>query len=97
MTIVASPENSTRSGDTTSALVLAMSALLECLRLGEHLIHAADVEERLLGHVVEVALEDRVEALDGLLEGNCLTVVAGVHLGDEERLRQEALDLASDV
>ena len=38
----------------------------ERLGLGQHLLDAADVEERLLGHVVEVAAEDRLEALDGL-------------------------------
>ena len=73
------------------------SALLERLGLGEHLLDAADVEERLLGHLVELAVDDRLEALDGLGDRHVLALEAGEHLGDEERLREEALDLAGPV
>src|SRR5687768_11451904 len=69
MTCVASPVKRTFSGETRlTVIVLAMSgrALLQRLRLGEHLLHTTDVEERLLGHFVELALDDRLEALDGL-------------------------------
>ena len=40
----------------------AASALLQRLGLLEHRLDAADVEERLLGHVVELAADERLEA-----------------------------------
>ena len=70
------------------------SALLQRLRLGEHALDAADVEERLLGHVVELAVDERLEALDRLLDRHEDAGQTGEDLADEERLRQEPLDLA---
>ena len=67
------------------------SALLELLGLGQHLLDAADVEERLLGHFVEFAVDDGLELLDRLLNRHVLAGEAGEDLGHEERLRQEAL------
>ena len=61
------------------------------------LLDAADVQERLLGQVVEVALQDRVERCNGLVDGHRLARYAGENLGDVEGLRQEALDLAGPV
>ena len=62
-----------------------------------HLLDAADVEERLLGNLVELAVDDRLEALDRLGHRHVLALQAGEHLGDEERLGQEALHLAGPV
>ena len=76
MTCVASSENRTCSGDTTSTRIVAPPSaglLLQLLGLGQHLLDAADVEERLLGHVVEVAADDGLEALDGLGDRHGLT------------------------
>src|SRR4051795_9537194 len=95
-TMSPSPEYSTRSGDTISTCsgTTATSAFLELLGLGEHALHATDVEERLLRHVVELALVERLEALDGLLDRHVDAGKAGEDLADEERLREEPLDLA---
>src|SRR5262249_34015016 len=43
------------------------SGVLELAALGEHALGVADVEEGLLGRVVELALDDGVEGLDRLL------------------------------
>src|SRR6188508_2634737 len=77
--------------------ILVPSAFLELLGLREDLLDAADVQERLLGDLVELALEDRVEALDGLVDRHELALDTREHLGDEERLREEFLDLAGPV
>jgi hypothetical protein len=54
----------------------------------------ADHVEGLLGQLVVLAVEDLAEAADRVLELHVLAGRAGELLGDEERLRQEALDLA---
>ena len=63
------------------------------LGLGLHLVNVADVQERLLGKIVETTIDDGFEGLDRFGDRHVLTVKAGEDLGDEERLRQEALDL----
>ena len=68
--------------------------LLQCLRLGEDRLGAADVEEGLLGHVVEVAVDERFEAFDALLDRYEDALQTGEDLAHEERLAQELLDLA---
>src|SRR5215218_6108645 len=96
-TISADPSNRIASGETswTSKTSAAIgSALLERLGLRQHALDAADVEERLLGHVVELAVHQRLERLDRLLDRGEDPGLAGEHLGHEERLREEALDLA---
>ena len=62
-----------------------------------HLLDAADVEERLLGNLVELAVDEGLERFDGLVGRHVLTLQAGEHLGDEERLGQESLHLAGPV
>src|SRR3954466_8219618 len=64
------------------------------LGLGPDLIQAAHHVEGLLGDVVAAALDDVLEAADGVLELDVLALGAGEGLGDGEGLRQEALDLA---
>src|SRR5690606_39848211 len=57
-------------------------------------LDAADHVERLLRQVVVLALDDALEAADGVLERDVLARGAGEHFGDVERLAEEALDLA---
>ena len=45
-----------------------LGSRLELLGLLEHRVHAAHVQERLLGHVVEVAVDQGLEGLDRLLD-----------------------------
>ena len=93
-TMSASPENSTRSGDTSSTCRAAQPSPPAALRLGEHRLDAADVEERLLGHVVELAVDEQLETLDRLVDRHEDARQTGEDLGHEERLGQEPLDLA---
>src|SRR6185369_5132699 len=78
------------------AIVSAISGRLRLqLRAGLlGLFDVADHVEGLLGQVVERAGEDLLEARDRLLERHVLAGAARELLGHEERLRQEALDLA---
>src|SRR5512137_85436 len=69
-------------------------ALLHRLRLLERVLDRADHVERLLGQGVALAVDDHLEAADRVLQRDVLARRAGEHLRDEERLRQEALDLA---
>src|SRR3954469_180213 len=61
--------------------------------LGDGLVDRADHVEGLLGEVVVLAVEDLGEAGDRLLERHELARLARERLGDEHRLREEALDL----
>src|SRR2546430_1736061 len=54
----------------------------------------ADHVEGLLRQVVVLPLEDLAEAADRLFQGHVLAGPVGEDLGDEERLREETLDLA---
>src|SRR3954468_21614098 len=85
-----------RSGET-SWTSNATSAVLQLLRLGARCVRVADVEERLLREIVELALDEQFEGLDGLVDRDVDALEAGEHLTDEERLREEALDLARPV
>src|SRR3546814_17696628 len=108
-TISTSRESTRRSGDTSSNFVVSAIARYPSIRrsragsgrLGRHLarlldrfLDAADHVERRFRQVVVLAVHDRGEALDGVLERHQLARAAGEHLGHEEGLRQEALDLA---
>src|SRR5690606_23910996 len=62
-----------------------------------HLVDAALHVEGLLREVVERAAEDLLERADRVLEGHVLALKAGELLRDEERLREELLDLARAV
>ena len=61
------------------------------------LVDRADHVERLLGEVVVLAVQDLAEAVDRVLELDVLAGRAGELLGDEVRLREEALDLAGPL
>src|ERR1041385_2064467 len=60
----------------------------------EHLLDRALQQERLLRHIVVLAFDDLAEAADRIGDLHVLPLDAGELLGDEERLREEALDLA---
>src|ERR671930_2688849 len=108
--ISASPSKAGPSGVTSETskrllgslgLLLGLLALLGLLLLAaydlgllDRLLDRADHVEGLLGQVVVLAVEDLREALDRVLELHVLAGRAGELLGDEVRLRQEALDLA---
>src|SRR5688572_8095233 len=86
------------SGVTISrAMVAAISGRLRSLQLGCCLLgffDVADHVEGLLGQVVEGAGQNLLEARDRLFERHVLAGAARELLSHEERLRQEALDLA---
>ena len=63
-------------------------------RLLDGLVDGADHVEGLLRQGVVLALEDLLEAADGLGDRDVLAGRAGELLGDEERLGEEALDAA---
>ena len=67
--------------------------LAQALGLLHGLVDSADHVEGLLGQLVVLALDDLVEPADGLGERDVLPGRAGERLGDEEGLREEALDL----
>src|SRR3954468_10796911 len=93
-TMSATPSYRMRSGETSSTCSgIARSAFLKRLLLREHALHATHVEERLLGYLVELAVDQRLEALDRLLDRHVDALEAGEGLPHEERLREEPLDL----
>ena len=71
MTISASPEKRFRlGGDQLDVGGGHRSPFaLELAGLFQHAIHAADVQEGLLGNLVEFAVDERLEGLDGLATG----------------------------
>src|SRR6478735_4943899 len=91
----ASPDQTSASAETRLTLS-GMSAvlLLDARPLLFDVGDAADVEERLLGDVVEVALDDGVERLDGLLDRDRGALDAGELLRHVGVLREELLDTA---
>src|SRR5947207_15941852 len=82
-TMSASPEYRIRSGDTTSARSV-MSLGLELLGLLPHGVGVAHVEERLLGQVVELAVDQGLEAGHRLVDRHEDALEAGEHLAHEE-------------
>ena len=84
---------SSRSSAPSSASDVSSCLLGLAPRL-DHLVDPALEEERALGHVVVLALEDLLEPADGLGDRDVLARRAGEGLGHEERLREEALDPA---
>src|SRR5438445_13347522 len=104
MIICASPSYAGPSGVTTLTENCLRSAIPTAARSGcggRHLLRPldraldrADHVEGLLGQLVVEPFEDLVEAADRVLELHVLPGRAGELLGDEVRLRQEALDLA---
>src|SRR5690349_24077436 len=94
-TIDASPDQISASAETrltcrgmSAVLLLDLRPLL--LDVGDR----PDVEERLLGHVVEVTADDRVERLDGVLERHGRALDARELLRHVGVLREELLDPA---
>src|SRR3977135_4190622 len=93
----ASPEKIEASALTTSTWMVAAAmgcSLLQGLRFLECFLDRADHVERLLGQGVALAVDDHLEALDGVLERDVLAWRAGEVLRHGKRLRQEALDFA---
>src|SRR5260370_36225958 len=89
-----------RSGETSSNRIWSAIGAGSG-RLGGHLaglldgfLDRADHVEGALGHVVVIAGDDALEALDRIGELDEDARRASEHLGDMEGLRQEALDLA---
>src|SRR3984893_16000141 len=66
----------------------------QLLALFDRLFDGADHVEGLLGQMVVLAFAKPAETLDGVGEVDELAGRTGEDFGDEERLRQEALDLA---
>ena len=84
----------TSTGNFVCGIGLGPVVLLGVL---DDLVDRALHEERALGHLVVLALEDLLEAADRLGDRHVHARGAGELLGDVERLRQEALDLARAV
>src|SRR5436190_883752 len=86
--------NTSPSGVRTSTgnFVCAMGPLL--LGRLHDLLDLALQEERALGHVVVLSLDDLFEAPDRVRDRDVGAGRAGEFFGHEERLREEALDLA---
>src|SRR5690348_18331355 len=105
MTSAASPWKMLASALTMSQRMVAMVARSGCLLLGRvHLLalldgvfDAADHVERLLGQVVDFALDDHLERADGFLQRHVLARRAGEYFRHVERLREETLALARAV
>ncbi len=68
--------------------------LSEAAALGDHLVNRSGEQEGLLGQIVHVAAQNRLEALDGLFQRHILALHAGEVFGNMEGLGQEALDPA---
>src|SRR5690349_4571259 len=93
----ASVASSSRSGMTRRKVTFAIGLgrlAGELLGLGDRLVDRADHVERRLRQAVVLAGDDAFERLDRVLELHEHTRRAGEHLGDVERLAEEALDLA---
>src|SRR5688500_16778340 len=99
LTMVASPDHTSRSAATKATfMVLAISAprstrsseaLLDLVPAPLDVVEAAAHEEGLLGDVVVVAVGDLVEGLDGVGNRNRRALDAGELLGDVGVLREE--------
>src|SRR5438045_7907153 len=76
------------------SLAIRSRLLSELLSLGDRLVDPADHVESSFRKMVKFAIHDRLERADRVLELDELAGDAGKDLGDVERLREEALDLA---
>src|SRR5271168_5096634 len=100
-TSAASPSKTMPVGVTSrNGNVAAIFQIPELLAAGQafglfaRVFNGADEVEGLLGQVVAFAVEDFGEAAHGVLALDVLAGLIGERLGDEHRLRQEALDAA---
>src|SRR4051812_23179948 len=98
ISISASPSKAEPSGVTRETSSVAIGCLggrrLGLAPGGDGLHDRADHVEGLLAEVVVLAVEDLLEALDRVLELHVRPGPTRERLGDEHRLREEALDLA---
>src|SRR5262245_28335098 len=100
MTISASPSNAGPSGVTSATSNFGCESAtsggdgLGLPRLVDRVVDRADHVERRLREVVVLAVDDRAEAPDRVLELHVLPGGPRELLGDEVRLREEALDAA---
>src|SRR6476661_5182623 len=96
LTILAAPDHTNWSAATisTSSSAILLGLLLDLGPLALNVIQAADVEERLLCDVVEVAVADGREAFHGVLDGHGGAFDAGELLRRVGVLREELLDAA---
>src|SRR4029453_11444729 len=92
----ASPATPARSGNWPSRVRPLSSRRFrgQLLALLDRLFDGADHVEGRLRQVVVLAFHQALEAADGVGEIDELAGRTGEHFGDEEWLRQEALDLA---
>src|SRR4029079_7863699 len=87
-----SSENARRSGVTiSSSNGIATTSRVQALGVLADVVDRAGEEEGLLGQGVDLALEDLLEARDGVLDRHERAGPAGEYLGDAERLRREPL------
>src|ERR1043165_5450715 len=77
-----------------SSFPLFSEPACEALGLLARLFDGADHVESLFGQVVVLAVDDFLKAADGVGSLDELALEAGELLGDEEGLREEALNLA---
>src|SRR5512142_372913 len=87
-------ERTRRSGVTISSESGMASPHRQGLRLLHRLLDPAHHVEGALREVVVLALDDLLEAADGVRQLHVLALVPGELLRHEERLGEEALDLA---
>src|SRR5690606_23518280 len=80
-----------RKPATCVELVLSAASLLGLL---PRIVERADVHERALRQVVALAVAQTLEGVDRVLQRRVDAGEAGEDFGDEERLAEEALDLA---
>src|SRR6478735_4869478 len=94
-TMYTSSERTSFAGVTSSKWTGIGSGLFgQLLGLLDRFLDPADHVEGLLGQVVVLAFDDRLERAHGVLDLHELAGDVGEHLGDVERLAEEALDLA---
>src|SRR4051812_22795328 len=91
-TKLALPDQTRRSTATSSTVISAILVAFQLLPVALQVLETAAEEERLLRHVVELALGDLVERLDRLLERHRGARLAGELLGHQQVLREEPLD-----
>src|SRR3954449_9731538 len=93
-TISTSSLNTSPSGVRTSTRNLVRATTSALVRGLDDLVDAALHEERRLRQVVVLAVDDLAERAHRVVDRDVRSRRAGERLGDVERLRQEALDLA---
>src|SRR3954463_658149 len=91
-TWVTSSLKTSPSGVRTSTLNASCATRSVLLRSLDDVVDRALEQERRLGHVVVLAVEDLLEAADRLADRHVGARRAGEGLRDVERLREEALD-----